>query len=48
MLRDDNDEQGLFFHYLLLPAGLAIPIAAQAPGAPATIVMRSGDRIRRT
>jgi len=31
---------------LLLLAGLAIPIAAQAPGAPATIVMRSGDRIQ--
>jgi hypothetical protein len=31
---------------LLFLAGLAIPIAAQAPGAPATIVMRSGDRIQ--
>jgi hypothetical protein len=31
---------------LLLLAGLAIPIAAQAPGAPATIVMRSGDRMQ--
>jgi hypothetical protein len=30
---------------LLLLAGLAIPIAAQVPGAAATIVMRSGDRI---
>ena len=30
---------------LLLLAGLAIPIAAQVPGAPATIVMRSGERI---
>jgi hypothetical protein len=30
---------------LLLLAGLAIPIAAQVPGAAATIVLRSGERI---
>jgi hypothetical protein len=31
---------------ILLLAGLAIPIAAQAPGASATIVMRSGERMQ--